>query len=52
MPLETLSLSILTLNEYPNLMKYLPFAKRRQVATKITQAVVTTGKKIENLEIA
>ena len=29
MPLETMSLTILTMNEYPNLMKYLPFVKRR-----------------------
>ena len=29
MPLETMSLSILTMNEYPNLMKHLPFTKRR-----------------------
>lgn len=37
MPLETMSLSILTMDEYPNLMKYLPFSKRRQVAHKILQ---------------
>lgn len=29
MPLETMSLTILTMDEYPNLMKYLPFMKRR-----------------------
>lgn len=40
MPLETMSLTILQMNEYPNLMKYLPFSKRRLVAGKICQAVV------------
>lgn len=40
MPLETMSLTILQMNEYPNLMKYLPFTKRRLVAAKICQAVV------------
>lgn len=35
MPLDTMSISILTMNEYPKLMKYLPFIKRRQVAQKI-----------------
>ena len=29
MPLETMSLQILTMEDYPNLMKYLPFDKRR-----------------------
>jgi len=29
MPLETMGLSILTMNEYPNLMQHLPFTKRR-----------------------
>lgn len=41
MPLETMSLTILQMDEYPNLMKYLPFTKRRFVALKICQAVVT-----------
>ena len=40
MPLETMSLTILQMNEYPNLMQYLPFSKRRFVALKISQAVV------------
>ena len=37
LPLETMSLTILKMSEYPNLMKYLPFTKRRQVAIKICQ---------------
>jgi len=40
MPLETMSLTILQMNEYPNLMQYLPFTKRRYVSLKICQAVV------------
>ena len=40
MPLDTMSLTILQMNEYPNLMQYLPFMKRRYVASKICQAVV------------
>jgi vacuolar protein sorting-associated protein 35 len=35
LPLETMSLTVLTMKEYPNLMKYLPFQKRRVVSTKI-----------------
>ncbi|KAL4451052.1 hypothetical protein ABPG74_021374 [Tetrahymena malaccensis] len=52
MPLETMSLSILTMDEYPNLMKYLPFSKRRQVAQKITQAVVSLKRNINDQNIA
>ncbi|CAD8200964.1 unnamed protein product [Paramecium octaurelia] len=51
MPLDTMSLSILTMNEYPNLMKHLPFQKRRQVAIKICQAVVNLNQVIDDLKI-
>ena len=40
LPLETMSTTILTMNEYPNLMKYLPFIKRRTVALKISQVKI------------
>jgi vacuolar protein sorting-associated protein 35 len=46
-PLETLSLSILTMNHYPKLMKYLTFLARKQVAYKIAQAVVRSRKALE-----
>lgn len=38
-PLETLAHVILTMKEYPTLMKYLKFKKRRNVAKNITKAV-------------
>ena len=46
-----MSLSILTMNEYPNLMKYLSFINRRLVATKIVSAVITTKRKIDDIGI-
>lgn len=52
LPLETMSLSILTMNEYPNLMKYLPFAKRRQVSNSICQAVVDKKMRLDDINIA
>ena len=51
MPLETMSLTILQMNEYPNLMKYLPFAKRRLVAAKICQAVVNLKNILNNIPL-
>lgn len=38
-PLETLAHVILTMKEYPTLMKYLKFKRRREVAKQITKAV-------------
>lgn len=38
-PLETLAHVILTMNEYPTLMKYLKFKRRREVAKQIAKAV-------------
>jgi len=51
MPLETMSLSILTMNEYPNLMKYLSFSNRKLVASKIVNAVVNSKRKIDDLGV-
>jgi vacuolar protein sorting-associated protein 35 len=51
LPLETMSLSILTMNEYPNLMKYLSFSNRRLVATKIVNAVISLKRKIDDIDI-
>ena len=41
-PLETMSIVVLNLAEYPKLMEYLPFLKRKKVALKIVQAVIST----------
>lgn len=51
MPLETMSLTILQMNEYPNLMKYLPFDKRRFVASKICQAVVSLRNRLNDKNV-
>ena len=40
------------MNEYPNLMQYLPFTKRRKVAHKIVQAVTTLQAPIDSPAIA
>jgi len=39
-PLESLSLAILSMSNYPKLMNYLQFQSRKQVAFKIVKAVV------------
>ena len=39
LPLETMSVDILTMTEYPNLMKYLKFTKRREVAIQLVKTV-------------
>mmetsp|Transcript_8705 Transcript_8705/g.8722 ORF Transcript_8705/g.8722 Transcript_8705/m.8722 type:complete len:770 (+) Transcript_8705:10-2319(+) len=49
-PLETLSFAILTLNNYPKLMTYLPFSSRKQVAFKIVQSVVVSKKSLDTFE--
>ena len=49
-PLETMSLSILTMNHYPKLMGYLQFSSRKQVAFKIVEAVVTSKKNLNSIE--
>ncbi|CAG9335631.1 unnamed protein product [Blepharisma stoltei] len=49
-PLETLSFAILTMNNYPKLMTYLPFSSRKQVAFKIVQSVVVSKKFLDTLE--
>ena len=39
-PLETMANIILTMDEYPRLIKYLRFKKKRDVAKHITKAIV------------
>lgn len=48
-PLETMSLAILTMNNYPKLMGYLQFSSRKQVAFKIVEAVVTSKKPLDSV---
>lgn len=47
-PLETMSIVVLNLAEYPRLMGYLPFLKRKKVASKIVEAVVNSRTYIIN----
>ena len=49
-PLETMSLAILTMNNYPKLMSYLQFSSRKQVAFKIVEAVVSSKKSLDSVE--
>ena len=49
-PLETMSLAILTMNNYPKLMGYLQFSARKQVAFKIVEAVVTSKKSLDSVD--
>jgi hypothetical protein len=39
-PLETLSIAVLTMNHYPTLMEHMRFRNRREVALKIIKAVL------------
>lgn len=51
-PLETLSLAILSLNQYPQLMQYLSFPMRRNVANAIVAALLRSRKFIDSFEVA
>lgn len=39
------------MDEYPNLMKYLPFTKRRTVANNIANAVVASKTRLDDINI-
>lgn len=49
-PLATLSLAILEMNQYPHLMQYLTFEMRRQVANGIVTALLKSKKTIDSLQ--
>jgi vacuolar protein sorting-associated protein 35 len=49
-PLETLSLAILSMRHYPLLQAYLPFVFRKQVAHRIVQAVISTKTPLNTIE--
>lgn len=51
-PLDTLSLAILSLNQYPQLMQYLSFPMRRSVANAIVSALLRSRKQIDSIETA
>lgn len=48
-PLATLSLAILEMNQYPHLMQYLTFEMRRQVSNGIVTALLKSKKTIDSL---
>jgi len=39
LPLDSLSVAVLSMHEFPNLMKHLRFSRRREVAQQITKVV-------------
>lgn len=43
-PLESLSIAVLSMNHYPTLMKYMRFSNRRTVALRIVKAVINDKK--------
>ena len=43
-PLESLSIAVLSMNHYPQLMKYMKFSNRRVVALRIVKAVINDKK--------
>ena len=49
-PLETLSLAILSMRHYPKLMSYLPFIFRKKVAYRIVQAVISTKTALDTID--
>lgn len=48
-PLQSLSIQVLNMNHYPELMKYMKFSNRRQVALQIVKAVIKENRQISNL---
>lgn len=50
-PLDTLSLRILEMPQYPILLKYMAFGSRRTVSLRIVKAVFKAKRKLDNLDI-
>lgn len=50
-PLDTLSLRILEMPQYPMLLKYMAFSSRRTVSLRIVKAVFKSKRKLDNIEI-
>mmetsp|Transcript_876 Transcript_876/g.1135 ORF Transcript_876/g.1135 Transcript_876/m.1135 type:complete len:1082 (+) Transcript_876:73-3318(+) len=49
-PLESLSLQVLELKDYKNLLQFLPWENWRQVGTVMLRAVNNSGNKLDNLQ--
>mmetsp|Transcript_15309 Transcript_15309/g.13032 ORF Transcript_15309/g.13032 Transcript_15309/m.13032 type:complete len:217 (-) Transcript_15309:1164-1814(-) len=52
LPLDSLSIQVLNLDQYPKLMNFLPLPKRRIVSLKIAQAISNSQLCLDKLEIA
>lgn len=50
-PLQKMSIVVLNMPEYPNLMNYLPYSKRKRVAMSICEAIIASETYLINLEI-
>ena len=50
-PLETLSLQVLKMGHYPELMGYMAFSSRKTVALRIVQAVLKQRKLLDSVEV-
>lgn len=51
LPLESLSITVLSLNDYPKLMKFLPFKKRKIVAQNIARVMILLLDDINNVSL-
>jgi vacuolar protein sorting-associated protein 35 len=50
-PLDTLSLRILEMPQYPMLLKYMAFGSRRTVSLRIVKAVFKSKRKLDNIDL-
>jgi len=50
-PLESLSIAVLSMNHYPTLMKYMRYSNRRTVSLRIVKAVVSDKKYLSSQKI-
>ena len=50
-PLESLSIAVLGMNNYPTLMKYMRFSDKRVVAVSIVKAVISDRKFLSSYKI-
>ena len=50
-PLESLSIAVLSMNHYPTLMKYMRFGNRRTVSLRIIKAVINDKKTLSSQKI-
>lgn len=50
-PLESLSIAVLSMNHYPTLMQYMKFANKRTVSLKIVKSVLKDNNFLKNAKI-